>query len=331
MSVRILLLLGLIMVGCRSKDAPLPALYTTIGDAAAFDDFVYTNNGYLLTFKNYNKNAKNFSLSLKSDNKKLPMQPVFPLSSRDSLFASNLIYSLVGKESESWLLFDKTSQKKDSPKRYKLIKYDLLSRTTLKTYFILPIQGRSFANVSELQIDEKNEMMYYVDNEKNDIVSINMVDGTMKSFSFSTNISANPILSSMKMVRKDSLNHNTLFKLALNKDRSILFIIDLKKGNLYSIKEEYLINKQFYSQDILSQIMLEESDLQDVVDVEFDKKSRPIIATKNSIYIIRNSDKTPIVKDFKYGDITAISYTNNRVYFSAKSNKYNIYYIDMVK
>lgn len=319
------------MVGCRSKDVPLPILYVTIDDAAAFDDFVYTNNGYLLIFKNYNKDARDFSLFLKSDNKQLPMQPVFPLSLRDSLFSSNLIYSLVGKEGESWLLFDKTSQKKDSPKRYKLIKYDFLSRTTLKTYFILPIHGRSFANVSELQIDEKNEMMYYADNDKNDIVSINMVDGTMKSFSFSANASVNPILSSMKIVQKDSINQSTPLKLALNKDRSLLFIIELKKGNLYSIKEEYIINKQFYSQDILSQIMLVENDLQDVVDVEFDRRARPIVATRNSIYLIRNNDKKTIVKDFKYGDITAISYTNNRVYFSVKSNKYNIYYIDMVR
>jgi hypothetical protein len=329
MRVKTLLLLGILLIGCR-KDTPLPALYATIGEAT-FDDFVYTNNGYLLTFRNYNKNANHFALNLKADDKNLPIHPVFPLSLRDSLFAANLIYSLVGKEGESWLLFDKTSQKKDSPKRYKLVKYDWLSRTTLKSYFILPIQGRSFANVSELQIDEKKEMMYYVDNEKNDIVSINIVDGTMKSFSISTNISVNPILSAMKMVRKDSIVHNAVYKLALNKDCSILFIIDIVKGNLYSIKEKYLIDKQFYSQDILSQIVLKERDLKDVIDVEFDKRARPIIATRNSIYLIRNNDKIPIVEDFKYGEITAISYTNNRVFFSAKSNKYNIYYIDMVK
>jgi hypothetical protein len=329
MHARILLLLGVLLIGCR-KDTPLPALYATISETS-FDDFVYTSNGYLLTFKSFSKDAEHFSLSLKSDNKNLSMQPVFPLSLRDSLFATNLIYALVGKEGESWLLFDKTSQKKDSPKRYKLIKYDLLSRTTLKSYFILPIKGRSFANVLELQIDEKNEMMYYVDNEKGDIVSINIVDGTMKSFSPSTNISTNPILLSLGVVKKDSATHNDSFKLAFNRKRSCLFIININKGSLYSIKEEYLINKQFYSQDILSQLDLEEKGLTDVVDIELDKKARPIIATKSSIYIIRNNDKLPIVKNFKYGDITAISCTNNRVYFSAKSNKYNIYYIDMVK
>lgn len=317
------------MVGCKSKDAPLPALYATIAETK-FDDFVYTNNGYLLAFKNYHTNAKNFALYLKSDDKKVPMQPVFPLSLRDSLFASNLIYSLVGKEGESWLLFDKTAQKKDSPKRYKLIKYDLLSRTTLKTYFILPIQGRSFANVSELQIDEPKGMMFYIDNEKNDFVSINLTDGTFKSFSFPSK-SENPILTSMNVVKKDSTKRESSFKIALNRENSILFIVDLKLGNLYSIKEGYLIDKQFYSRDIQSQIILEESDLQNVIDVEFDSKLRPIIATSRSIYLIRNSDKTPIVKNFKYGDITAISYANNRVYFSAKSNKYNIYYIDLVK
>lgn len=330
MKARILLLLGLVTAGCQSKDEPLPALYATIGESA-FDDFVYTNNGYLLTYKNFNKNAKDFTLTLKSDKSKQPMQPVFPLSRRDSLFASNLIYSLVGKEGESWLLFDKTAQKKDAPKRYKLVKYDLLSRTPLKNYFILPIQGRSFANVSELQIDEKREMMFYIDNEKNDFVSINLKDGTTKSFTFPSPSSANPILSAMNMTKRDTLLHNVLFKLALNRNRAILYIIDIKKGDLYSIKEEYLINKHFYSQDIQSQISLEDSGLQDVVDVEFDGKSRPIIATSSSIFLIRNGNKTPIIKNFKYGSITAISYSNRRVFFCAKSNKSNIYYIDLVK
>ncbi len=329
MKVRLLLLSVVMLAGCRSKDAPLPALYATIAETT-FDDFVYTKNGYLLAFKNYHKNAAEFTLYLKSDDRNIPMQPVFPLSKRDSLFASNLIYSLVGKEGESWLLFDKTAQKKDSPKRYKLIKYDLLSRTTLKTYFILPIQGRSFANVSELQIDEPKGMMFYIDNEKKDFVSLNLSDGTFKSFSFPSK-SENPILAAMEPVRPDSIKCESSFKIALNRESSTFFIIDLKGGNLYSIKEGYLIDKQFYSRDIQSQIILEQSDLQNVVDVEFDSKLRPIIATSSSIYLIRNNDKTPIVKNFKYGDITAISYANNRVFFSAKSNKYNVYYIDVVK
>lgn len=330
MKINILLAIGILLVGCRDKEAPLPALCTTIGNAE-FDDFVYTNNGYLLTFKNYSKNAKNFMLSLKAGESKQPLQPVFPLSLRDSLFSSNLIYTLVGKEGESWMLFDKTSQKKDSPKRYKLIKYDLLSRTTLKTYFILPIRGRSFSNVSELQIDEGKEMMFYIDNEKNDFVSINMVDGTMKSFSFSGIATTNPILSAMNLGKKDSSIHNITFKMALNSSQSILYIVDTNEGSLYSVKEEYLINKHFYSQDIQSQISLKESGLEEIVDIDFDNKSRPLIATKSSIYLVRNSDKTSIIKNFKYGDITAISYTHNRIYFSAKSNKYNIYYIDLVK
>ena len=330
MKTRIVLFLALAIAGCQSKDAPLPALYATMGESS-FEDFVYTNNGYLLTYKNYFKNAKNFTLSLKSDQSKQPMQPVFPLSKRDSLFASNLIYSLVGKEGVSWLLFDKTALKKDAPKRYKLVKYDLLSRTTLKTYFILPIQGRSFSNVSELQIDEKREMMFYIDNEKNDIVSINLKDGTTKFFLFTASSSSNPILSAMQMTKKDTVPHNIQFKLALNRNRATLYIIDTKLGNLYSIKEEYLINKSFYSQDIQSQIRLEDSGLQDVVDVEFDSKSRPIIATSSSIFLIRNGSKIPIIKNFKYGSITAISYSNQKVFFSAKSNKLNIYYIDLVK
>lgn len=328
-NVGIAIVLSIATVACSSKEDPLPALYATL-TSQEMEDFVYTNNGYLLTFTNNGMEANKFKMYLKADDKKLPIQPVFPLSLRDSLFAKNLIYVLVGKEGESWLLFDKTDAKKDAIKRYKLVKYDFLSRVVLKTYFILPIAGRSLANVSELQINEQQEMIYYIDNEKNDFVALKFSDGTFKSFAFpSSNV--NSVLEAMKIVKHDSSTSKTSFKIALNREQKLFYIVDISNGKLYYIDEGYLISNKFYSRDIQSQIRLKETDLKDVVDVEFDNKQRPIVATKSSIYIVRSEDKLPIVKNFRYGDITAISYTKDKVYFSVKSNKYNIYSIDIVK
>lgn len=318
-------------VGCRESETPLPALYTSMGNAV-FDDFIYTNNEYLLTFKNNRKNAKHFALSLKSNRQGRPIQPVFPLSKRDSLFASNLIYALVGKEGETWMLFDKSDQKLDAPKRYKLIKYDLLSRTVVKTYFVLPIQGRTFSHINDLQIDETNGMMFYIDTKKKDIVSLNLEDGTFKAFTLPAKNTANPILESIHVKDKDTaVSKNPAYRIALNRQRGQLYILDYKHGELYTVKESYLKDKRFYRLDIQSQIVRSESELTDVVDIEFDSKSRPVIATKSSILIVRDNDKTYLVKNFKYGDITAMSCTNDKVFFSAFSSKFNIYSIAIAK
>lgn len=319
--------LSAMLHGCKNE--PIPALHTTIENGIV-EGFVYTNSGYFLIYNNNDKDANHFKLSIKADKSSSPVQIIFPLSLRDTLFASNLIYSCVGKEGVSWLLFDKTEGKKNSPKRYKLIKYDFLRRVTEKTYFILPIAGRDFSSISDLQVDEKQEVVIYIDNAKKDIVSLNIKDGTFKSFS-------PPIQQKSSIVSQligDSLrgpSEDFKYKIALNLNNSTLYIINKKIGMLYSVPENYVIQKQFYNKDIQSQVIEEEGDLEDVVDIDFDYKSRPIVATKRSIYIVRNRDKTALVKNFRYGDIIAISYACNRVYFCAKSAKATIYSIALTK
>lgn len=321
------LLICMLIFTASCHENSLPALHTTITNTY-FEDFVYTNNGYLLIFENNTKNASKFKMYLKSDNKNSLLQPIFPLSLRDTLFASNLIYVHVGKEGESWLLFDKTSIKKDAVKRYKLIKYDVLRRITEKTFFILPIAGRDFSNIRNLQIDEKNQALYYIDDTKGDYVFIDLSTGNLKSFSFPSD-DENPMLAVVTALR--SKKRSSKYSLALNTYNSTLYLINQSDGLMYSVNEKYLLNKEFYNKDVQSQTMLAESGLKGVVDVEFDSKSRPIVATETSIFLIRNRDKVSLIKNFSYGKITAISYANNRVYFSAKSKKSAIYSVEISK
>lgn len=315
------------LYGCKNE--PIPALHTTIENGVG-EGFVYTSSGYFLIYNNYDRDASHFKLSIKADKSASPAQVIFPLSLRDTLFASNLIYASVGKEGVSWLLFDKTESKKSSVKRYKLIKYDFLRRVTEKTYFILPITGRDFSSISNLQVDEMKEVVIYIDNAKKDIVSLNIKDGTFKSFSppirQKSSIPSQLLGDSVRGASEDFK-----YKIALNLNNSTLYIINKKNGMLYSVLENYVIQKQFYNKDIQSQVIEEEGDLENVVDIDFDYKSRPIVATKRSIYIIRNRDKTALVKNFRYGDIIAISYACNRVYFCAKSAKTTIYSIALTK
>lgn len=312
--------------GCKNE--PIPALHCTILNSD-FQDFVYTANGYLLAYNNFDKNANHFKLMVKSDRSKSAMQPVFPLSLRDSLFAANLIYAHVGKEGVSWLLFDKSEVKKNAPKRYKLIKYDLLRRVTEKSYFLLPVSGRDFSSISDLQIDENRDIIIYIDNKHGDVVSLNIKDGTFKSFSFPSNEPG--FASKLLSIPSTGSKSTSTFKIALNLNNSTLYFINKEEGTLYSVLENYVVEKPFYNKDIQTQIAVDEKGLKDVVDIDFDYKSRPIIATSRSIYLVRNGDKTPLVKNFKYGDIMSVSYANNKVYFSVRSKNITIYSIDIAK
>lgn len=311
---------------CSEKQTP--KLYATIAGIEV-DDFVYTNNGYLLIFSNYDNDESNFTLLLKSENQDAVAQPVFPISRRDTLFASNLIYALIEKEGESWLLFDKTADKKSNQKKYKLSKHDFLRRATEKSYTILPIIGRDLSNAKDLQIDEKRGVMIYFDKERNDFVAINLKDGTFKSFLFPQK-TLNPVVTSLTGITQPKTDTAT-FKLVLNKNNATLYLINLQNGELYSVHENYLIGKQFFSKDIQTQIILVESGLDNVVDIEFDERNRPIIATDKSIYLIRNNDKAVILNNFKYGDISSISYSNGKIFFNAKTKKNNIFYIELTK
>lgn len=329
MKIKLFVVAQLLAILTACEKSETPQLRSSFVDTS-MDDFVYTNNGYLLLYKNSTKNAKFFSISLKSE-KGNSLQPLFPLSFRDSLFASNLTYVIVGKEGESWLLFDKGAPRPDGIKRYKLIKYDMLQRTTEKTYYLLPISGRDFSNIADLQIDEKNEMMIYIDKKKNDFATINLKDGTFKSFTLPA-VSQNPIVSSLLSgVSSGETDTTSRYKIALNGKNGTLYIANQANGTLYEVKEKYIYQKQFSSRDIQSQLIKVETKLDRIVDMEFDIKARPIIATSNAIYIIKGMGKYPLVKNFRYGEISAMSYTEGKVYFGAKSKKYSIYCIGIQK